>query len=145
MDLARIGFSCTATGTTARAAIFEEVQTPLIPVSVFGSLWLGAWASGLTSERQRGTHNAARPRPPGVRPPFAARPRCGNLRGVNEQPVKPFRIDVSDDVLEDLRSRLARTRWAEAECVDDWSQGIPVGLHPRAGRLLGQAIRLATS
>jgi epoxide hydrolase len=40
--------------------------------------------------------------------------------------VKPFRIDVPDDVLDDLRSRLARTRWPEAECVDDWSQGIPL-------------------
>jgi pimeloyl-ACP methyl ester carboxylesterase len=40
--------------------------------------------------------------------------------------VKPFRIDVPDEVLDDLRSRLARTRWPEAECVDDWSQGIPL-------------------
>src|SRR6185312_6938758 len=27
---------------------------------------------------------------------------------------------------DDLRHRLARTRWAERECVDDWSQGIPL-------------------
>ncbi len=40
--------------------------------------------------------------------------------------VKPFRIDVPDDVLDDLRSRLARTRWPEAETVDGWSQGMPV-------------------
>ena len=40
--------------------------------------------------------------------------------------MKPFRIDVPDAVLDDLRSRLARTRWPEAECVDDWSQGIPL-------------------
>ena len=46
-------------------------------------------------------------------------------RGQYER-VKPFRIDVSDDVLDDLRSRLARTRWPEPECVDDWSQGIPL-------------------
>ena len=39
---------------------------------------------------------------------------------------EPFRIDVPEDVLNDLRSRLARTRWPEAECVDDWSQGIPL-------------------
>lgn len=41
--------------------------------------------------------------------------------------IRPFRIDVADDVLNDLRLRLARTRWPEAECVDDWSQGIPLG------------------
>ncbi|MEE6177842.1 epoxide hydrolase family protein [Mycobacterium sp. 050134] len=40
--------------------------------------------------------------------------------------MKPFRIDVSDDVLDDLRGRLARTRWPDTECVDDWSQGIPL-------------------
>jgi epoxide hydrolase len=37
--------------------------------------------------------------------------------------IKPFRIDVSDDILADLKSRLARTRWPEAELVGDWSQG----------------------
>ncbi|MBO0864828.1 MAG: alpha/beta fold hydrolase [Mycobacterium sp.] len=40
--------------------------------------------------------------------------------------VRPFRIDVPDAVLGDLRARLARTRWPEAECVDDWSQGMPL-------------------
>jgi epoxide hydrolase len=40
--------------------------------------------------------------------------------------LKPFRIDVATEVLDDLRARLARTRWPEAECVDDWSQGIPL-------------------
>ncbi len=37
-----------------------------------------------------------------------------------------FRIDVADEVLEDLGRRLARTRWPEAEPVDDWSQGAPL-------------------
>jgi len=40
--------------------------------------------------------------------------------------ISPFRIAVSDDVLDDLRQRLAQTRWPERECVDDWSQGIPL-------------------
>ena len=49
--------------------------------------------------------------------------------------VHPFRIDVPDDVLDDLRRRLAATRWPEAETVAadvrskdglDWSQGIPL-------------------
>ncbi|MFY2858506.1 epoxide hydrolase family protein [Mycobacterium sp. THU-M104] len=40
--------------------------------------------------------------------------------------MQPFRIDISDDVLQDLRTRLARTRWPEGECVHDWSQGIPL-------------------
>ena len=40
--------------------------------------------------------------------------------------VNPFRIAIPDADLDDLRGRLARTRWPEAECVDDWSQGIPL-------------------
>jgi pimeloyl-ACP methyl ester carboxylesterase len=40
--------------------------------------------------------------------------------------IRPFRIEVPDAVLDDLRARLARTRWPEAECVDDWSQGMPL-------------------
>ncbi len=40
--------------------------------------------------------------------------------------VRPFRIDVADDVLDDLSRRLAQTRWPERETVDDWSQGAPL-------------------
>ncbi|MGY3076390.1 hypothetical protein ACVWZZ_002761 [Bradyrhizobium sp. LM6.10] len=40
--------------------------------------------------------------------------------------IKPFRIAIGDDILTDLKSRLARTRWPEAELVDDWSQGAPL-------------------
>ncbi|MGV0774705.1 epoxide hydrolase family protein [Mycolicibacterium elephantis] len=40
--------------------------------------------------------------------------------------ITPFRIAVPDSDLDDLRQRLTRTRWPEAECVDDWSQGIPL-------------------
>jgi epoxide hydrolase len=40
--------------------------------------------------------------------------------------ISPFRIAVTADDLADLRDRLARTRWPEAECVDDWSQGMPL-------------------
>ncbi|MFH0300802.1 epoxide hydrolase N-terminal domain-containing protein [Bradyrhizobium sp. 31Argb] len=40
--------------------------------------------------------------------------------------IQPYRISVGDDVLEDLKSRLRRTRWPEAELVEDWSQGAPL-------------------
>ena len=42
------------------------------------------------------------------------------------QKIRPFRIDVSDAVLADLRARLRNTRWPEAELVADWSQGAPL-------------------
>ena len=40
--------------------------------------------------------------------------------------ITPFRIDIPDADLDDLRQRLRLTRWPEAETVDDWSQGIPL-------------------
>ena len=40
--------------------------------------------------------------------------------------VSPFTVAVPDAVLDDLRDRLARTRWPERETVDDWTQGIPL-------------------
>jgi pimeloyl-ACP methyl ester carboxylesterase len=41
--------------------------------------------------------------------------------------VTPFHIGVPEGELRDLRSRLEHTRWPEAETVDDWSQGVPLG------------------
>ena len=38
--------------------------------------------------------------------------------------VRPFTIEVSDAELEDLRARIAATRWPEKETVDDASQGV---------------------
>ena len=40
--------------------------------------------------------------------------------------ITPFRIDITDDQLEDLKRRLRATRWPERECVDDWTQGLPL-------------------
>jgi pimeloyl-ACP methyl ester carboxylesterase len=40
--------------------------------------------------------------------------------------IVPFRIDIAETALADLRDRLQRTRWPEAETVDDWSQGVPL-------------------
>jgi len=40
--------------------------------------------------------------------------------------MKPFRVDVPDAALDDLRQRLARARWPEPATVPDWSQGVPV-------------------
>jgi epoxide hydrolase len=40
--------------------------------------------------------------------------------------MTPFRIEVPDAELSDLRERLRRTRWPDAETVEDWSQGVPL-------------------
>ncbi|GIH96353.1 epoxide hydrolase family protein [Planobispora siamensis] len=41
--------------------------------------------------------------------------------------LRPFRIAVPQADLDDLRTRLARTRWPEDGPVGDWSHGVPVG------------------
>jgi pimeloyl-ACP methyl ester carboxylesterase len=40
--------------------------------------------------------------------------------------VQPFKIQVSDEELDDLKRRLRATRWPEKEAADDWSQGVPL-------------------
>jgi pimeloyl-ACP methyl ester carboxylesterase len=40
--------------------------------------------------------------------------------------LQQYKIDVPESDLDDLRQRLARTRWPERELVADWSQGIPL-------------------
>ena len=40
--------------------------------------------------------------------------------------VAPFRIDIEQAALDDLRRRLENTRWPDAETPDDWSQGLPL-------------------
>jgi pimeloyl-ACP methyl ester carboxylesterase len=40
--------------------------------------------------------------------------------------VRPFRIEVPEADLVDLRERLARTRWPEPATVGGWTQGVPL-------------------
>lgn len=42
-------------------------------------------------------------------------------------PVVAAPIEIPEDVLADLRVRLERTRLPDAETVEDWSQGLPLG------------------
>ena len=38
----------------------------------------------------------------------------------------PFTVAFPEADLDDLRERLSRTRWPDAETVEDWSQGVPL-------------------
>ncbi|HEY1568358.1 MAG TPA: epoxide hydrolase [Solirubrobacteraceae bacterium] len=40
--------------------------------------------------------------------------------------VQPFRIEIPDAELDDLRERLRRTRWPEPATADGWTQGVPL-------------------
>ncbi len=46
------------------------------------------------------------------------------MASVNE--IQPFRIDVPQVDLDDLRDRLARTRWPDEVAGVGWSRGVPV-------------------
>ncbi len=41
--------------------------------------------------------------------------------------IQPHPFAFPDTALDDLRERLARTRWPDKETVNDWSQGAPLG------------------
>src|SRR6187397_1844306 len=38
--------------------------------------------------------------------------------------IRPFHVEISEDQIDDLRRRIAETRWPSKELVDDRSQGI---------------------
>ena len=38
--------------------------------------------------------------------------------------IRPFRVAVAEAEIDDLKERLARTRWPAPETVPDWSQGV---------------------
>ena len=38
--------------------------------------------------------------------------------------VRPFSVEVREEAVEDLRRRIAATRWPSKELVDDRSQGV---------------------
>jgi pimeloyl-ACP methyl ester carboxylesterase len=53
---------------------------------------------------------------------FAAREEVATVA----DQVTPFRIEIPEADLRDLRERLEGTRWPEEETVEDWSQGVPL-------------------
>jgi pimeloyl-ACP methyl ester carboxylesterase len=47
-------------------------------------------------------------------------------RTAGKTAIRPFTIEIPEADLEDLRARIAATRWPEKEPVDDLSQGVPL-------------------
>ena len=95
----------------------------------FGQLWPGPVAPGLQDREQpqqsrggfqhefqsyhkRGTKHSA---------------MASSVVGMTDKSeIRPFRIEVAQDALDDLRARLTNTRWPAAPRVDGWSRGVPV-------------------
>ena len=57
--------------------------------------------------------------------------------------IRPFQVDIPDEALDDLRRRIAATRWPSRELVADRSQGVQSGHDAGARPLLGHRVRLA--
>src|SRR5262245_48653542 len=43
---------------------------------------------------------------------------------MSDDSIRPFRVDIPQDGLDDLRERIRATRWPTRELVDDRSQGV---------------------
>jgi hypothetical protein len=48
--------------------------------------------------------------------------------------IRPFKVDVPEEQLSDLRRRIAATRWPEQETVADASQGVQLATMQRLVR-----------
>jgi pimeloyl-ACP methyl ester carboxylesterase len=48
--------------------------------------------------------------------------------------IRPFRVDVPEEELTELRRRIAATRWPEKETVADQSQGVPLAMTQELAR-----------
>ena len=55
-------------------------------------------------------------------------------KSAGDATIRPFTVDVPEADLEDLRARIAATRWPEKEPVDDLSQGVPLATLQKIAR-----------
>ena len=55
---------------------------------------------------------------------MASREERSTENTVTPPGVRPFRIDVPEEDLDDLRRRIGATRWPSKELVEDRSQGV---------------------
>src|SRR5271169_5916220 len=51
--------------------------------------------------------------------------------------IRPFRVNVPDEILVDLRRRLAATRWPDRETAPDESQGVQLATMQELARYWG--------
>jgi pimeloyl-ACP methyl ester carboxylesterase len=52
----------------------------------------------------------------------------------SDQAVRPFRVDIPQQALDELRRRIAATQWPEKETVADQSQGVPLATVQKLAR-----------
>src|SRR5499427_2257385 len=52
----------------------------------------------------------------------------------NETEIRPFRVDMPEDAIAELRRRIAAARWPSKELVDDRSQGVQLATNQELAR-----------
>ena len=57
--------------------------------------------------------------------------------------IRPFRVNVPEADLAELRRRINAARWPERETVAEQSQGVQLATMQKLARLLGEGLRLA--
>jgi hypothetical protein len=55
----------------------------------------------------------------------ALMPCASPMGDLSEPSIAPFHYHASDTALDDLKRRLAQTRWPDHETVPGWEQGVP--------------------
>ena len=68
---------------------------------------------------------------------------AAKTRAADDASIRPFRINVPEEALVDLRRRIAATKWPERETVSDATQGVQLATMREARALLGDRLRLA--
>ena len=115
---------CHGRDASARSAIVRQYQT--VPLA-------RRWVVGL--ERRAGADRSGRPS-------SSANPGRWRLMS-SETEIRPFRVDMPDEAIADLRRRIAATRWPTRELVADRSQGVQLATIQELAALLGDRLRLA--
>ena len=52
--------------------------------------------------------------------------------------IRPFRVNIPEEALADLRRRIAMTRWPDRETVSDESQGVQLATMHELARYWGR-------
>jgi pimeloyl-ACP methyl ester carboxylesterase len=60
--------------------------------------------------------------------------RAGPGAAAEDTTIRPFRVDIPDQALDDLRRRIAATRWPSRELVADRSQGVQLATSQELAR-----------
>jgi len=72
---------------------------------------------------------------PGAAQTFAPVSATVSVQPSDDKSIRPFRVNISEEQLVDLRRRIAATRWPDRETVNDQSQGIQLSMLKPLGQI----------